>query len=96
MNTMQYPHSQANPALGMTQPASAAATRTRIAVAALTVGVLLGSALPASAAWQHAHGDSANTGFARVDTDPADSHNPVTQLGPLAPGANPVLPLSQI
>lgn len=69
-----------------------ATTRTRIVAAALTAaGALLSSALPASAAWQHAHGDSANTGFARVDTDPADSFNQVTQLGPLAPGANPVI-----
>ena len=41
--------------------------------------------------WQHAHGSSANTGFARVDTAPAASHRPFTYLGAIAPGANPVV-----
>ena len=43
------------------------------------------------AAWPVAHGDSANTGFARVDTAPAISPKQFAQLGPLAPGANPVI-----
>lgn len=41
--------------------------------------------------WQHAHGSSANAGFSRVDTGPAASHRPFTNLGPIAPGANPVV-----
>lgn len=43
------------------------------------------------AAWETAHGDSDNTGFARVDTAPARSPKQFAQLGPLAPGANPVI-----
>ena len=43
------------------------------------------------AAWTSAHGDSANTGFARVDTALAISPKQFAQLGPLAPGANPVI-----
>jgi outer membrane protein assembly factor BamB len=42
------------------------------------------------AAWQHAHGDSANTGFAMVDTAPALTPQ-VQPLGSMAPGANPVV-----
>src|SRR4029077_12641237 len=60
------------------------------------IGVILGAiALSAMAnishaAWQHAHGDSANTGFAMVDTAPALTPQ-VQPLGSIAPGANPVV-----
>lgn len=68
-----------------------APTRACAAVVALTAAIaLLGGAASANAAWQHAHGDSANTGLAKVDTASA-SYPPQTQpLGPIAPGANPV------
>src|SRR5262249_58603895 len=46
---------------------------------------------PAAAAWDHAHGDSANTGFARVVTAPALTPHQTIQLGALAPGAGPVI-----
>src|SRR5262249_54185117 len=43
------------------------------------------------AAWQSAHGDSANTGFERVDTAPAEHPSQTQPLGSIAPGANPVV-----
>jgi hypothetical protein len=49
------------------------------------------SSLPAGAVWDHAHGDSANTGFARVDTAPASKPQQTVQVGTLAPGAGPVI-----
>ncbi len=52
---------------------------------------LLDNAPPEGGVWQHAHGSSANTGFAKVDTAPAASHRPFTYLGAIAPGANPVV-----
>ena len=42
-------------------------------------------------AWETAHANSANTGFARVDTAPAVTPMRVTQVGLVAPGANPVV-----
>lgn len=44
------------------------------------------------AAWTSFHGNADNTGFARVDTAPADITNQVglVDVGPVAPGANPV------
>ena len=63
----------------------------RVAIAALiAAGALLVSALPVSAAWQHAHGDSTNSGFAMVDTAPAWWASMQQPLGSIAPGANPV------
>jgi hypothetical protein len=62
-----------------------------VIAALITAGMLLTSARPANATWQHDHGDSTNTGFARIDTDPAASPKQFAQLGPLAPGANPVI-----
>jgi outer membrane protein assembly factor BamB len=44
----------------------------------------------AHAAWQHAHGDSANTGFEMIDTAPA-RWSQTQLLGSIAPGANPVV-----
>ena len=70
--------------------AATARMRTR-AAALMTAGALLASALPAQAAWEHAHGDSANTGFARIDTVAAVVPVQYAQLGPIAPGANPVI-----
>ena len=43
------------------------------------------------AAWQHAHGDSTNTGFAMADTAPAYAPTQAQPLGSIAPGANPVV-----
>ena len=43
------------------------------------------------AAWQSARGDSANTGFERVDTAPAHQATRTQALGSIAPGANPVV-----
>ena len=42
-------------------------------------------------AWETAHANSANTGFARVDTARAVSPQRVTRVGLVAPGANPVV-----
>ena len=44
------------------------------------------------AAWTSFHGNADNTGFARVDTAPADITNQVgfVDVGPVAPGSNPV------
>ena len=42
-------------------------------------------------AWETAHANSANTGFARVDTTPARTPMRIVALGPVAPGANPVV-----
>src|SRR5215468_9763884 len=46
---------------------------------------------PAHAVWDHAHGDAANTGFAGVDTAPAQKPQQTVPLGTLAPGAGPVI-----
>ena len=54
-------------------------------------GALLGIAASAHAAWQHAHGDSDNTGFAPVNTVAASQPINGTFLGRVAPGANPVV-----
>jgi hypothetical protein len=43
------------------------------------------------AAWQSAHGDSANTGFEGVDTAPAQQATQTQPLGSIAPGTNPVV-----
>jgi hypothetical protein len=45
----------------------------------------------AHAAWQYAHGDSANTGFEMVGTAPATAPSTLQPLGSIAPGANPVV-----
>jgi hypothetical protein len=42
-------------------------------------------------AWETAHANSANTGFARVDTAPAVTPKRIVQVGQVAPGANPVI-----
>src|SRR5262249_27487657 len=46
---------------------------------------------PGHAAWQTAHGDSANTGFEMVNTAPAQHPSQTQPLGSIAPGANPVV-----
>ena len=64
----------------------------RSMVGALITGLAhLITSLPAGAVWDHAHGDSANTGFARVDTAPASKPQQTVQVGTLAPGAGPVI-----
>jgi hypothetical protein len=63
-----------------------------LATALVTGGALLSAEPPAHAAWEHAHGNSANTGFAMVDTQPAWPWWVQTQpLGAIAPGAGPVV-----
>jgi hypothetical protein len=58
----------------------------RSMVGALITGLAhLITSLPAGAVWDHAHGDSANTGFARVDTAPASKPQQTVQVGTLAP-----------
>jgi hypothetical protein len=51
----------------------------------------LATAAPAVGAWDHAHGDGGNSGFAKVDTAPAATPQQVVKLGILAPGAGPVI-----
>jgi len=68
-----------------------AASRNPLVTALIAAGALWASAAPAHAAWQHAHGDSDNTGFAHVDTLPAQQPISVRTLGRVAPGANPVV-----
>jgi hypothetical protein len=58
--------------------------------ALITASALLVPSLPAGA-WDHAHGDSANTGFARVITAPALKPHQTIPIGTLAPGAGPVI-----
>ena len=62
-----------------------------IGIALIVFSSLLATTVPAAAVWDHAHGDGANTGFARVDTAPAGKPQQVVQLGRLAPGAGPVI-----
>src|SRR5262249_20981580 len=59
---------------------------TLIAVSSYLVPIL-----HADGAWDHVHGDSANTGFARVSTLPARSPLRDVPLGRLAFGAGPVI-----
>jgi hypothetical protein len=66
-------------------------SRSAFAPAALA-GILLAVAFPAGAAWERAHGDGANTGFADVITAPAGKGSrTVPGLGTFAPGAGPVI-----
>jgi hypothetical protein len=62
-----------------------------IIAALIAVSAHLTTTLPAGAVWDHAHGDNANTGFAKVDTAPALKPHQTVQLGTLAPGAGPVI-----
>jgi hypothetical protein len=59
--------------------------------AALTAIALAALAGTSHAAWQHAHADSANTGFELIDTAPAQWTAVQQPLGSVAPGANPVI-----
>src|SRR5262245_39147015 len=64
----------------------------RSMVAALiTVSTHLVTIPVARAAWDHAHGNRANTGFAPVDTAPALKPTQTVPVGTLAPGAGPVI-----
>ena len=62
-----------------------------VASGIITGATLLAGAVPASADWPTAHGNSANTGFAMVDTAPAYWPWAQQPLGFMAPGANPVV-----
>ena len=62
-----------------------------VASGIITGATLLAGAVPASADWPSAHGNSANTGFAMVDTAPAYWPSAQQPLGFMAPGANPVV-----
>jgi hypothetical protein len=44
----------------------------------------------AHAEWRFPHADNGNTGFARINTRPADIYN-IQWAGSVAPGANPVV-----
>jgi hypothetical protein len=60
--------------------------------AAIALAVLASIARPAAALWDHAHGDSANTGFADVATLPATKPSAtIGKIGTFAPGAGPVI-----
>jgi hypothetical protein len=43
------------------------------------------------AAWNSAHGDSANTGFVKIDTVPARAPAQIAEVGELGSGAGPVV-----
>lgn len=58
-------------------------------VALLAAGAMI-SALPASAEWRHARGDSRNTSFERVNTSLAVKPR-LIHTGPISPGVNPVI-----
>src|SRR5262245_57351859 len=61
-----------------------------VATALVITSTVLAGAIPANAQWRFAHSNPANTGFARVDTLPANS--PIVHaLGSVAPGVNPVI-----
>jgi len=62
-----------------------------IGAALILLSSQLATTVPARAAWDHAHGDGGNSGFARVDTAPAGKPHQVVQIGTLAPGAGPVI-----
>jgi hypothetical protein len=65
--------------------------RRSMVAALITIASHLSMSPPAGAAWDHAHGNNANTGFAGVDTAPALKPSQVVQLGTLTPGAGPVI-----
>ena len=56
----------------------------------LAISLLLLSISTSHAAWTTAHGNADNTGFARVDTQPAARAASVVNVGRVTPGANPV------
>jgi hypothetical protein len=62
-----------------------------IATALIILSSHLATTLPVDGAWDHVHGDSANTGFARVSTRAASSPFRDVPLGRLALGAGPVI-----
>jgi outer membrane protein assembly factor BamB len=62
-----------------------------IVTALIILSSHLATTLPAAGAWDHVHGDSANTGFARVSTRAAISPFKIVPLGRLALGAGPVI-----
>jgi hypothetical protein len=66
--------------------------RYRLAVVATVAAILGCAALPAEAAWETAHADGGNTGFADVVTRPAGRGSvSVPELGTFGPGAGPVI-----
>ena len=70
----------------------AALSRCRFAAAGLAATLSIAATHPAVALWDHAHGDSANTGFADVTTVPATKPSTVAgKIGTFAPGAGPVI-----
>ena len=64
--------------------------RALIAATLLAAAALVTVALPARAAWDHPHGDSANTGFAKVLTTRAVQPMQFVPVGELSSGAGPV------
>jgi hypothetical protein len=76
--------------IGIASKRFSVAAMRKPSIAVLVVCMLVASQPATAAEWRHAHGDSANTGFARVDTLPARTPR-VIPTGPIAPGANPVI-----
>src|SRR5262245_9285899 len=63
-----------------------------IGAALIILSSQLATTVPADGAWDHAHGDGANSGFARVDTAPAGPPRQLNvQLGILSSGVGPVV-----
>ncbi len=63
----------------------------RAAIALTSLAAACVCALPASAAWDHPHGDGANTGFAKVLTARAVRPVRIVPVGELSTGAGPVI-----
>jgi hypothetical protein len=68
---------------------STARTRAAAAVVAAVATIVIGAST-ATAQWQYPHANAVNSGFAKVDTLPANSPRSVA-LGFVGPGANPVI-----
>jgi hypothetical protein len=65
--------------------------RFRRAVPVLAAVSLLLTPVQQAAAWESAHGDGANSGFADVATIPAERPRTISGIGTIAPGAGPVV-----
>jgi hypothetical protein len=62
-----------------------------IVAAILAAAAAVTSPPPVNAGWDHPHGDSANTGFAKVVTAPAVRPTRIVPVGELSSGAGPVI-----
>jgi outer membrane protein assembly factor BamB len=68
-------------------------TQCRICLAVPAIAVLLAGSSPVARAWTHAHGNSANDGYADVRTSPAGTTGSLSipNIGTFSPGAGPVI-----